>query len=170
MDFDWKGIVKTIAPVLGTALGGPLAGGATKMIADALLGDENASEEDIVKFMQGATPDQLTALKQVENDFKLKMKELDIKEDELVFKDRDSARNREIKTKDFNVPVIAYITLAGFFGTVAFMLTMSPEVSAITATLVGYVSAKAEQVISYYFGSSAGSKEKNHIINSLRNN
>jgi len=32
--FDWKKVVSTVAPVLGTALGGPLAGAATKFIAD----------------------------------------------------------------------------------------------------------------------------------------
>jgi|GEM_PF-4281121 len=31
-------------------------------------------------------------------------------------------------------------------------------------TLIGYVSAKAEQVVSYYFGSSAGSSRKDALL------
>jgi hypothetical protein len=41
---NWKSIVKSIAPVLGTALGGPIAGGAIKMLSSALLGNENERE------------------------------------------------------------------------------------------------------------------------------
>jgi hypothetical protein len=35
-----------------------------------------------------------------------------------------------------------------------------PAIVGIIGTLIGYVSAKADQVVSYYFGSSSGSKEK----------
>jgi hypothetical protein len=35
-----------------------------------------------------------------------------------------------------------------------------PAVVGIIGTLIGYVSAKADQVVSYYFGSSSGSKDK----------
>ncbi len=35
---------------------------------------------------------------------------------------------------------------------------------ALAGALVGYVSAKAEQVIAYYFGSSSGSEQKTEIM------
>jgi hypothetical protein len=34
----------------------------------------------------------------------------------------------------------------------------------LVGTMIGYASAKADQVVSYYFGSSAGSKAKDETI------
>ncbi len=42
-DFDWKQVIKSIAPVLGTALGGPLAGTAIKVLGDAIIGGDTSS-------------------------------------------------------------------------------------------------------------------------------
>ena len=62
-------------------------------------------------------------------------------------------------------PVLAGVVIAGFFGTVGYVLTGQAQVeSALAGALVGYVSAKAEQVIAYYFGSSSGSKQKTEIM------
>ena len=36
--------------------------------------------------------------------------------------------------------------------------------SAMAGTLVGYLSAKAEQVVAFYFGSSAGSQKKDEML------
>lgn len=47
--FDWKAIVKTVAPALGTALGGPLAGTAVKVLSEALLGHSDGKEEEIAR-------------------------------------------------------------------------------------------------------------------------
>ena len=62
---DWKALVKTVAPVLGTALGGPLGGAATKFLTGKLLGDENASEQELADFIGGASPEQLLQIKQL---------------------------------------------------------------------------------------------------------
>jgi hypothetical protein len=37
----------------------------------------------------------------------------------------------------------------------------------MVGTLIGYASAKADQVVSYYFGSSAGSDRKNVLIDRM---
>ena len=74
MSFDWKSVVGTVAPVLGTALGGPFGGLAGKMIQDA-LGVDN--EDAMVQELQ-ANPDALVKLKEVELSFKARMKELGI--------------------------------------------------------------------------------------------
>jgi hypothetical protein len=39
-----------------------------------------------------------------------------------------------------------------------------PAIVGSIGTLIGYVSAKADQVVSYYFGSSSGSKEKTQAM------
>ena len=75
---SWKDTLAAIAPTLATALGGPLAGAATKFLASELLGDENASLESIEAAVIGASPEALVNLKQLDADFKLGMKKLDV--------------------------------------------------------------------------------------------
>lgn len=80
---DWKNIIGSVAPVLGTALGGPFGGAATKWLAGKLLGDENASESDLADAVLRASPEKLAEIKRLDNDFEVKMKELGIERDKL---------------------------------------------------------------------------------------
>jgi len=163
MDFDWKSVVKTVAPMLGTALGGPLGGLAARTIAGAVLGDENATEEQIAEAIASASPEQLLALKKADQDFALRMKELDVDIKRIDQMDRSSAREREVKTGDSLTPrlLAAFITL-GFFGILGFMMTHGLPEGGRDAMLVmlGALGTAFTGVIAYYFGSSAGSKEK----------
>ena len=52
---DWKSIVSTVAPWIGTARGGPLGGMAVSAIADA-LGLSDKAEETIKQALSGASP------------------------------------------------------------------------------------------------------------------
>lgn len=119
--FDWKAAVKTFAPMLGTALGGPVVGTATKMLSDALLGKENANEDELAKAIQNASPDDILKIKQAEQNFVLKMKELKIKEKDLVFEDKKSAREMQVKTKSKTPAVLAYL-LTAMVGTMVYGL------------------------------------------------
>ncbi len=166
---DWKGIVGTVAPTIATALGGPLAGMAVKAIGGALGLGDGASERDVATAMASATPDQLLALKKADQDFAVRMRELDIDLDRIAAADRDSARRREVDTKDWTPKVLAFVIIGGFFAVVAYVLGkgmtgMDAAAAAFAGSLVGYVSAKAEQVVSYYFGSSSGSARKDLLI------
>lgn len=163
MDFDWKSIVKTVAPVLGTAIGGPLGGLATRTIAGVLLGDETATEDQIAAAVQSASPDQLLALKQADQEFKVQMKTLDVDIERIHQQDRDSARTREAKTGDTWTPRLLAISITlGFFGILAFMVTHSLPETGRDALLVmlGSLGTAFAGVIAYYFGSSSGSKSK----------
>ncbi|HLP30543.1 MAG TPA: hypothetical protein VK150_04215, partial [Geothrix sp.] len=73
MSFDWKGLVKSIAPTIGTALGGPLGGIAGVALTKALgLGDAAAKDETaLAAAVQGASHDQLLLLKQADQEFAL---------------------------------------------------------------------------------------------------
>ena len=161
MDFDWKSVVSTVAPLLGTAIGGPFGGMAAKAIAGAVLGDENASEEDVSTALMNATPETLLKLKTADQDFKVNMKELGIKEMDIAAQDRDSARDMQKNNKAWIVPVLAGLTVAGFFATMTFVLMGKVSLeSTILGFVLGQISAKTEQVYNFYFGSSAGSKDK----------
>lgn len=161
MEFDWKGILKKVAPALGSAVGGPYGGMATKFLAEKFLGDENATEEQIAEAVVFASPEKLFEIKKLDNDFKLRLRELGIKEYELELQDTASARNMQIATNSWVVPVLAIFTVGGFFAVVGLILTGKvPLDSTLTGFVLGAVSSKAEQIYNFFFGSSKGSKDK----------
>jgi len=164
-DFDWKDLVGGVAPAIATALGGPVAGMAVREISSALLGTPDATEKQIEEALRNASPDDLYKLKKADQEFALKMEELGVDLEKIAAQDRDSARNMQKETKSYAVPIIAGLTVAGFFGVVSWVLTGAVALdSTILGFVLGQVSAKAEQVYNYYFGSSAGSKEKTKAL------
>ncbi|NLG06039.1 MAG: hypothetical protein GX567_19755 [Clostridia bacterium] len=170
MAFNWKGLIGTVAPTIATALGGPLAGLATKAVAGALGLTEGADEAEIAAALQGASPETLMALKTADQDFAVRLKELDIDLERINAADRDSARRREVDSKDPWTPrILGGVIIGGFFATVfAILFGYGVADSALAGALIGYVSAKAEQVVSYYFGSSSSSQNKDSTIASMK--
>lgn len=163
----WKDIVKTVAPLLGAAIGGPFGGMAAKAITGAVLGeDKSTDDEDVLKdLLTNPDPETLLKIKEAEQSFKLKMKELGIKESQLSVEDRKSAREMFIATRTWIVPVLAGMTVMGFFSVVGWILTGHVDMdSTLTGYVLGVVSAKAEQVYNFYFGSSHGSKSKTEML------
>jgi len=158
---NWRNIVGTVAPWLGTALGGPLGGMAGKVIGEVLLPDHpDSTEEQIEQAVMKASPADLQKLKEADQKFKIEMKKLGLDEKRLAADDRANARSREIQVGGWSNPLMAGVVIFGFFGTVGYALagglSLGGEAGALIGTLIGYVSAKADQVVSYYFGSSAG--------------
>lgn len=168
---DWKKIVGTVAPVLATALGGPLAGVAVRTIATQVLGKPDAPEDEVAAAVLGADPQLLIQLRQVDLEFKKSLSDAGVKLEEIAAQDRANARQREVATGDLWTPrVLAGIVVGGFLFMVYFVLAgyvkelRDPMVAGMVGTLIGYTSAKADQVISYYFGSSASSKAKDDTL------
>lgn len=161
MAFDWKSIVKTIAPALGTALGGPMAGIATKFIADKFLGNPEATEKEIAEAVFSATPDQLLKLKELDNSFNLEMKRLDVDVYNIDYLDRDSARKRQMAVKDNTPAILAYLSLS-FLAAVTFVFSSNGwqegEINIwfniFTLSMIAFT---------YYFGSSNKNKIDPHI-------
>jgi len=169
MKFDWKSLVKTLAPTLGTALGGPLAGAAASAVAKAVLGKDEATSDELSKALQSATPEQLAAIREADQAFAAKMKELDIDLEQIHANDRDSARRREVDARDSWTPrTLAAVVVVGFFACVGFVLAgkvqINGEAGVLIGSLLGYVSAKADQVCSFYYGSTAGSQAKTALL------
>jgi hypothetical protein len=164
MEFNWKQLVGTVAPALGTALGGPVGGIAMQAIASA-LGLSESSEESIAQAMQKATPVDLLALKKADQEFAVKMKELDVDLEKAYLGDKDSARKREMAVQDKAVPRLATLVVAGFIGMSVVVLTGTIKVDSVLAgTVIGYVSGACTQVLAYYFGTTKGSSDKNVLL------
>jgi len=147
-----------------------LAGMATKAISEALLGKPDGSEAELMQAAAKATPEQLLALKKAEQEFEVQMRELDIDLERIAHADRDSARNREIKTKDLTPKILAGFVTAGYFGVLFYMLRNGlPQHGGSEAMLVmlGTLGTAWGGIMAYYFGSSAGSKEKTDAMNRM---
>jgi hypothetical protein len=151
-----------VAPTIATALGGPLAGLAVKTLSTVLLGKDDGSEADIAKALQGASPDQLAAIKKIDADFKTRMAELEIDLERIVAGDRDSARKREVALGDHTPKILAAAITIGFFGILFWMFVYGVPKNGNEALLLmlGALQTAFTGVIAYYFGSSAGSKAK----------
>lgn len=150
-------ILKTMAPGLATMVAGPLGGLAVKAIAE--------------KFGVEDTLEAVTAAIQSDPEAAMKLREIDLKEIEAHAKDRDSARNREtaIATSDkapmlnkVVTPVLALgvVGLSFLLFAVLIFVDVKPEAKDILIYILGVLSAAVTQILSYYFGSSQGSKDK----------
>ena len=150
------GILKTlggtVAPTIGTALGGPMGGMAANMISEVLGCDPEPKK--IQKAMEAATPEQLAELKKVETDFEIKMKELDIDLFALETADVQDARSRF--SKDWTARIIGVSVVGGFMGYI-FLVTLQPpeqNSEALINLVLGYLGGLASAIISFYFGAS----------------
>lgn len=161
--------LKTIAPTVASALLGPMGGVAVASITK-ILGLDGGTVADVSKAIADGniTPEHVAEIRKLElqyqNDEKdrgFRYAELAFKEKEVDANDRDSARKRESAVQDKTTRNLAYIIIGAFVGMVGATLGGWTHVDSVLAgTLIGYLSAKAEQVASYYFGSSSGSAQK----------
>jgi hypothetical protein len=163
---DWKSVVRTVAPTVATALGGPLAGVATRALGDKLLGRPEAGEEEIARAVLAAGPEELAKLRQAEYEFAARMAELDIEVERVAAADRASARQRQIATKDRMPAVIAAFATFGFFGLLALIAFVElPQTSeAPLNVMLGALGALISQIGQFYFGSSSDSRKKTTLM------
>jgi uncharacterized membrane protein YeaQ/YmgE (transglycosylase-associated protein family) len=162
--------LRTLVPMLGTALGGPLGGAAASFIADK-LGIKDATIEAVSEVLNSGkmSADQIASLKLAEIDFQKFLEGNKIELAKLDVEDRSSARDREIAVKDWIPGLLAILLTGGFFGVLAYMLQYGAPTHGGDALLVmlGSLGTGFASVLAYYFGSSAGSASKNEIIERL---
>jgi hypothetical protein len=158
-------LIGAVAPTVATALGGPLAGNAVGFLMKALDID---TPEAMAEKLQTQAPDTMLALRQIEVDYQKHLDQLGLDLERIAAGDRDSARKMQSTTPSKLVPALALFIVASFVGVVVSVLMGLSHIESVMAgTLIGYLSSKADQVISYYFGSSAGSAAKNSMIDRL---
>ncbi|OAD17123.1 hypothetical protein [Achromobacter insolitus] len=170
MDFDWKGALGNLAPMLATALGGPLAGGAVAAITKALgLGDD-ATDDEISRKLADADPGTLLELKKAEQDFAARMAEYGFRSEadlaRIAADDRASARQREVERQDWTPRILAYLVTAGFFGMLSVMVFAAIPAASKEPLyiLLGSLGTAWTSIISYYFGSTAGGQKKSELL------
>lgn len=154
---DW---LKTLVPALGTALAGPLGGAAASFIA-AQLGLKESSVDVVTDMLAKTKLDapQIAQLKLAEIEFQKFLDANRIKLEEIDAGDRKSARDMQIAAGSWVPGALAIAVTVGFFGILSWMLS-DPEYKPTDALLVmlGSLGTGWASVISFYFGSSHGSR------------
>lgn len=143
-------VLKAVAPVIATAVGGPF-GFAASAVLTAVLGNSDPAAQE--KALLSASPETLAAIKKADEDFQVQMKNLGVKEEQMKFDDRASARTREAVVKDTTPRNLAYMVLCGTGAAIAAILMGWAKVDgALAGTLIGYMVAESRSALSYYFG------------------
>jgi hypothetical protein len=149
-------LLKGAAPLLATAVAGPLAPAAISLLAKTFNAEETI--ESVAKAIAG---DPLASQK---------LADLELEFAKLDAADRESARSREVEVAKAGgsplaqlvVPVLALGTVASTFMFIASLLFLEikTDQQQLVIFALGYATAAAQQVLSYYFGSSKSSQDK----------
>lgn len=161
-----KRVIAGAAPQLAHALGGPLAGAAVAQISRAIFGAPDADEETLTQTLATASPEQMIALKRAEHDFQIALRETQLEELRIDAGDRASARDRQVVLNDWTPSAIGAVIIFGFFIVLGAMVARRLPAGAETefSIMLGALATMTAAVVNYFFGSSAGSKEKTRLM------
>jgi hypothetical protein len=154
------------APQIAAALGGPLAGAAVAAVSRAIFGKDDASEEAIDAALATATPEQIAALKSAEHEFQLALRSAAVEEARIDAGDRANARLRQTEMRDWTPSALGALIILGFFVVLGAMLAhrLPPGTETEFSIMLGALATMTAAVVNYFFGSSAGSKEKTRLM------
>jgi len=156
---DW---LKTIAPTIATALGGPLAGLAVDAISKAVGIDPKDVQATIDQGKLSA--DQIMLLKQAEVQMAARAQEMGLDFAKLSNDDRKSARDMQAETRSYIPAILAVTVTIGFFGILIGMMTETFKTSDALMLMLGSLGTAWTGIIAFYFGSSAGSQAKDNLL------
>lgn len=156
---DW---LKTIAPTIATALGGPLAGLAIEAVSKAVGIDPKDVQSTISEGKLSA--DQIMLLKQAEVQMAARAQEMGLDFAKLNVEDRKSAREMQAETRSYIPAILAVTVTIGFFGILIGMMTETFKTSDALMLMLGSLGTAWTGIIAFYFGSSAGSQAKDDLL------
>ena len=156
---DW---LKAIAPTLATAIAGPFGTMAYGLAATAL----GVSPEEAQKTIESGklTSEQIASIQQAEIAIKARAQELGLDFAKLNVEDRKSAREMQAETRSYIPAILAVTVTVGFFGILIGMMTETFKTSDALMLMLGSLGTAWTGIIAFYFGSSAGSQAKDHLL------
>lgn len=175
---DWKDLVRTIAPGLATAAGGPAAGLAVKILGDKLLGNPDATEDQVAAVVTaGLTGEQQIALAQGEQQLTLELARISAASDAAALQDTASARAQTVALAHeqssiaWGAPVVSGLIVAGYFACLFLLFfrkeEMPPNLFQLLNVMFGALQLLVGQVGNYWLGSSAGSKRSTDTVRQI---
>ncbi len=161
-----KHAIAAAAPQLAQALGGPLAGAAVSQISKAIFGTPDANEDALGEALANVSPEHFLALKRAEQEFQIALRKAGVDDRRIDAGDRADARARQVKLRDWTPSALGALIILGFFTVLGAMLArrLPPGAETEFSIMLGALATMTAAVVNYFFGSSAGSKEKTRLI------
>lgn len=169
---SWDKVAKVIAkgaPVIASVLGSPLAGAAVGVLASTLTGNKDATANDVMRALQ--SPDAMEKIRQIDKEWDLGLKGAGLELVNLERLDRENARAREVELVksgivDWVPKFVAIAVVISFVSLIAAMFgfTMPEGMRDVAMLLLGTLAGSFSTIISYYFGSSASSRQKDELL------
>jgi hypothetical protein len=162
MDF-----LKALAPLIGTALGGPFGGIAASFIAGK-LGLSDKTVNAVTDFLESGsmTPEQVAGIRLAEMDMQKFMADNALKLEDLSAKNTQGARDMQIATRSHIPGLLAIIITVGYLGILVGMMLGYLKVidNQALLILVGALATGFGTVLNFFLGSSHGSQSKDAML------
>ena len=154
------GLLKSLAPTIASAAGGPMAGMAVKMAATK-LGIPNATANEIEDLIE-REPEKAVVLKQADKEFKDRIREMeiDLESFKTEVEDRQDARKKNREANDWTPRIFILLALMLYGGFIVLVTVMPHDQNdeTIISLVLGQLSSLLALGGSYYFGSSNSKK------------
>ena len=165
------GVAPTLATALLPGVGGVIAGSAVKAISAAL-----GTKEDPVALAkvldQGLGPEALKALRAADQEFEVRMKELDVDLSRIHQHDRASARRMQVQARSWVPGALSLMVVVAFLGLVSYVCyaafhppagetQVDPTLMNLVFSVVSYAAGAATTVLTFWFGSSQSGEDSN---------
>ena len=159
---NWLTTIEQLAPTVASCLGTPVAG----MAVSALESSLGMKSEDIQKSIEDnkLTAEQVASIQQAEIALKAKAQELGLDFEQLATADRKSARELQKDTHSIIPPLLALLVTVGFFGILVGLMMETFKTSDALLLMLGSLGTAWTAIMSFYFGSSAGSQAKDAML------
>jgi hypothetical protein len=150
------GLLKSLAPTIASAAGGPMAGMAVKMAASKLGLPDTATANEIEDLIE-RQPDKAVLVKQADQDFKTKIREMEIDLESFKTEVEDRQHARETFKNDWTPKVFCILALI-LYGAYVMTVTLMPH-DANDETIISLVLGQLSGILGtcaafFYSGSS----------------
>lgn len=173
---DWLAVVKKLAPTVAVALGGPAAGMVVSGLGELLGLDDPTPQkiQDVIEQGQ-LTAEQISAIKQLEMRLKAEEQERGFRFEELAFRERADARDRDVKLastgqRNYRADTMVALAVLVIVGLV-YLIWRDPDINefmkGIVTLVLGRFLGYLDNIYSFEFGTTRGSQAKDSTINVL---
>ena len=153
------GLLKSLAPTIASAAGGPMAGMAVKMAAKKSGLPDTATANEIEDLIE-REPDKAVMVREADKDFKNRIREMEIDLESFKTEVEDRKDARENFATDWTPKVFSVLTLL-LYGAFVMIVTLMPHDQndeTIISLVLGQLSGILGTAAAFFYGSSSGKK------------